>query len=116
MGYQLIAVSPDQYQNLQPTVDKNELAYEVVSDNTMAGARAFGLPYQVDSAMLERLKGFGIDLEKASGETHHLLPVPAVYLVGTDGVVDFQYVNPDYTIRLDPEVLLAAAKASLKAQ
>ena len=39
----------------------------------MAGARAFGLVHQVDRAMFERM-------EKASGETHHQPPLPAVYL------------------------------------
>ena len=40
--------------------------------------------------------------------------MPSVFLVGTDGIIDFAYVNPDYKTRLDSEVLLAAAKATLK--
>ena len=57
--------------------------------------------------------GYGIDLEEASGYDHHLLPVPAVFVIDPEGVIDFQYVNPDYRARLDPNVLLAAARAAL---
>ncbi|MDA2937977.1 redoxin domain-containing protein [Acidobacteria bacterium AH-259-A15] len=114
MGYQLIAVSADRTEKLQQSIGKHQLKYELVSDSQMAGAKAFGLAYRVDDKTLERYKGFGIDLEEASGEGHHLLPVPAVFLIGTDGIIDFQYVNPDHRVRLDPDLLLAAAKASLK--
>jgi hypothetical protein len=77
----------------------------------MAAAKAFGLAFRVDDELYERYKGFNIDLENASGETHHLLPVPAVLIIGKDGRIRFQYVNPDYKIRLDAQVLLAAARA-----
>lgn len=40
-----------------------------------------------------------------------VISVPAVFLVGPDGRVRFQYVNPDYKVRLDPHVLIAAAEA-----
>ena len=60
-------------------------------------------------ATLDRYKVYGIDLEDASGQKHHLLPVPSVFLVGTDGVIKFRYVNPDHTVRIDPDALLAAA-------
>ena len=76
----------------------------------MQGAKAFGLAYKVDKATMKELQGFGIDLFKASGQDHGLLPVPAAYIVGVDGVIKFQYVNPDYKIRVDPELLLDAAK------
>jgi peroxiredoxin len=61
----------------------------------------------------EKLASYNIDIEAASGETHHLLPIPAVFIVGQDGVIDFSYANPDYKTRLSSEVLLAAAKAAL---
>lgn len=44
------------------------------------------------------------------------LPVPAVYLADEEGTVTFHYVHPDYKIRLDPDVLLAAAQAGVKTE
>jgi peroxiredoxin len=114
LGYQIIAASTDRPEKLTPTADKNKLKYQLVSDNTMAGAKAFGIAFQVDAKMLHNAPQFKSMLEESSGLQHHLLPVPAVFLIGTDGVISFEYINPDYKIRLHPDVLLAAARALKK--
>ena len=62
-----------------------------------------------------KLLEYGHDIEEASGETHHMLPVPATFIIGRDGIIQFQYANPNYKVRLTPEVLLAAAQAALEA-
>lgn len=49
-----------------------------------------------------------------NGQTGGILPVPAVYLVDTEARVRFQYVNPDYKTRIDPQTVLAAARANVK--
>ena len=41
------------------------------------------------------------------------MPVPAAFVIGTDGIIDFQYLNPDYKVRVDPDVLVSAARAGL---
>ena len=77
----------------------------------MEASRALGLAFQVDDKTEKALKGYGIDIVAASGEEHRQLPVPAVFIVGTDKIVDFQYVDPNYSRRIDPDLLLAAARA-----
>ena len=114
LGYQIIAVSPDQPSKLDESVEKHDLTYTLLSDHAMKAAQAFGITFRVDAVTLEKYKGYGIDLEAASGEKHHLLPVPSVFLIGQDGLIKFTYVNPDYKVRVDPDVLLAAAKTLLR--
>ena len=111
MGYQIIGISPDSPAELAKTIGKNKLDYTLLSDSKATAIDAMGLGYVVDAETLGKLKGYGIDLEKSSGETHHILPVPAVYLVDKTGQINFSYVNPNYKVRLDQGVLLAAAKA-----
>ena len=86
----------------------------MLSDAKMNAARSLGVAFEIQEGMLKKLKGYGIDLEKASGESHHLLPVPSIFNIGKDRKVRFSYVDPDYTKRIDPQLLLAAAKASLE--
>jgi peroxiredoxin len=114
MGIQLLAVSPDRPAKLRETIAKHNLGYRLLSDSNMSAAQAFHIAYRVDEGTLKYLREHGIDLEEASGEGHHLLPVPAVFLVGTDGLIQFEYVNPDYRVRLQPDLLLAAAKVVRK--
>lgn len=80
----------------------------------MSGARALGIAFRLDDPTVAQYGKFGIDVEAASGETHHELPVPAVFVIGTDGTIRFEYVNPDYKSRLDSDVLLSMARAALK--
>ncbi len=111
LGYQIIAISPDKPENLKKSAEKHEMKYQLLSDSKMEAAKAFGLAFKVDSPTLNKYEKYGIDLEDTSGEKHHLLPVPAVFLVNTDGIIQFQYVNPNYKVRLKKEIILAAAKA-----
>lgn len=97
-------------EKLQDTVGKHRLTYDLLSDSRAEADAAFGLAWRAGEKVLGQLKGFGIDIEDASGETHHLLPVPAVFLSGR-GRILFEYANPDHTVRLHPKILLAAATA-----
>jgi peroxiredoxin len=109
LGYRIIAVSPDRAEELKKSLGKNKLTYQLLSDSPMDAAKAFGVAFKVDDGVLTKYKGFGIDLEAASGEKHHYLPVPSVFLIGADGVIQFRSFNPDYKVRLSNEELLAAA-------
>jgi peroxiredoxin len=113
MGYRIVAISPDLPEKMAESLEKEEMSYSLLSDSSMEAAKAFGIAFEVGEPMLKKLDSYNIDIEAASGQKHHLLPVPAVFLVGTDGIIDFSYANPDYKTRLAPEVLLAAAKDAL---
>jgi peroxiredoxin len=111
MGFDIWFISIDRPEELYASLEQPEIGYIVLSDSQLAATRAFGLAFRVPDELVEKYLGFGIDLEGASGETHHVLPAPSTYIIGTDGVIRFQYTNPDYKVRLHPDVLLAAARA-----
>lgn len=116
MGYQIVAISPDRPEKLKESIQKHQLTYILLSDSNFVAARTLGIAFQVDQSTLERYKGFGIDLEDASGQKNHWLPVPSVFIVNKQGVIQFEYINPNYKVRLDPDILLAAAKTFLKTE
>ncbi len=111
MGFNIWFISIDKPELLMESLDDPDIGYTIYSDSSLEATRAFGLAFHVDDEMNKRLLSYNIDLEKASGETHHVLPAPATYIIGTDGIINFAYINPNYTVRLHPDVLLAAAKA-----
>jgi peroxiredoxin len=109
-GYQILAISTDNAEHAAATEADTELGYQLFADPKMDAAKAFGLAYKVDPPTLEKLASYKIDIEAASGETHHLLPVPAVFLTDAQGNITFRHFDADYTTRLDAEELLKAAK------
>ncbi len=114
LGYQIIAVSADKYEKLAETFEKNEVGYTLLSDNDVNAAKAFGIAFKVEQSYLEKAKKYNIDLEEESGRSHHILPVPSAYVINKEGKIYFSYVNPDYSIRVDGDLLLQAAKSALK--
>jgi peroxiredoxin len=110
MGYQVVAVSPDKPSGLRELDGKLNLDYTLLSDAQAKAVKAYGLGFRLDAATRAKYQSYGINLEDASGYDHHVLPVPAVYLIGTDGVVDFLHYDPDYKKRLSPDELLAEAR------
>jgi len=111
-GYQMVAISTDQPPKLLEKPDLQKLNYTLLSDSAMDAAKAFGIACEVDEATLSKYKQYGIDLEAASGQSHHLLPHPAVFLVDTKGIIRFAYVNEDYKVRMEPEKILQAARTA----
>lgn len=109
MGYQVVAVSPDSPENLNKTMDKNGLSYKLVSDASMTAAKKFGIAFKAP----KKYKNW---LAKNSGgkNTDGLLPVPAVFLLDTNGKIKFEFINPDYRERLSPDLLMAAAKLGMQ--
>ncbi len=111
MGFEIWFISIDKPEFLLASLDDPDVGYTIYSDSALSATRAFGLAFRVDDELNEKYLNWNIDLEKASGEDHHVLPAPATYIIGTDGIINFAYINPDYKVRMHPSVLLAAATA-----
>ena len=76
-------------------------------------ARALGIAFQVNDKTLERYLESGLDIEEYTGEKHHILPVPAVFIIGPDRMIRYEYVNPNHAVRPTPEIIMAAARMTL---
>lgn len=114
-GAQLVAISVDQPSKLRETPQRDKLGYRLLSDSDATAVKAFGLAFQVEDALVRKYKdAYRIDLEAASGRTHHLLPHPAVFVADTHGQIRFAHVNPDYKVRLEPSKILEATKAAAR--
>ena len=108
----MVAFSPDQPNRLVESLDVKDLGYALYSDARMEASRAMGIAYRLDAAGVAAYRSAGIDLEEASGERHHQLPVPSVFLVEKGGRILWVYSNPDYKVRPENEQLLEAARAA----
>ncbi len=117
MGYQLVGVSTDSPADLKKSVTKMDLNYQLLSDFNSTMSQAFGLAFFSSQKVTDRyLAKMGLEnpLQKnKAGDARLVLPVPAIYLIDENGLVQFNYVNPNFKVRLDESVLLAAAKAAM---
>ena len=111
LGASLIAVTPETPDNSLSTREKNDLAFEVLSDSGNAVARQFGIVYQIPEDLRPIYKGFGIDLPAANGDETFELPIPATYVIDTDRTIRMAFADADYTKRLDPEKIIECLRS-----
>lgn len=115
-GMDVYFLSADSPANLASALhgDAENLDYTLLSDARLGAAEAFGLAFRVPDDYYQAAKEYGVDLEEASGETHHALPIPAAYLIDTEGMIRFGHTNPDYTQRLSADELRAGVDSVLE--
>jgi peroxiredoxin len=114
LGVKVVALSPDRPELVLEAKRKYDLAYDLYSDSSIAAAQAFGLAFRVDDATFNMYKErFSLDLEAKSGHDHRALPLPAAYLVGTDGTILFAHADANYRERVNTERLIEAATAAV---
>ncbi|RXF01162.1 AhpC/TSA family protein, partial [Pseudoalteromonas sp. PS5] len=65
-----------------------------------------------DNTALAYRNKLGVNFVDLDGKDKVALPVPAVFVIDKKGLIQFQYANPNYKVRLDESVLLAAVKAA----
>jgi peroxiredoxin len=113
LGYQIIAISPEAplaVSKSQQSTKEVALSYTLLSDEKLNAAKAFGIAYYLDAKTTALYKGsYGINLTyDSTGQA--VLPAPAVYVLNKEAEVQFSYVHINYKTRLQPELLLLAAK------
>jgi len=116
LGYDLLFVSADKYEVIRESLQIGDVDFTLLSDNDLTAARDYGIAFHVDDEMVARYRSADIDLEAASGRTHHWLPIPASFIIDTDGLIQFQYANPNYRVRVNGDVLLTAARVAVADQ
>jgi peroxiredoxin len=105
LGASLVAISPQTAPNRRKSERENALSFPILSDHGNALADKFGLRYRLPDDLIAVYKGFGNDLAVGNGEPSWTLPMPARYVIDSNGVIAYAEVNADYTKRPDPSEL-----------
>jgi len=116
MGFEVLFISNDRPEVLHSSLkdetrdDIDGLDYVILSDAGLNAANAFGTAFKIPESLIPKLENKNADYAGSSIEKFDALAVPSVYLVDTKGQIVFDYVNPNYKIRLPAEELLQAAQ------
>ena len=110
-GATLVAISPQTPDNSISTAEKFELAFPVLSDQGNAVAESFGLVFSLPGSLRELYRGFGYDLPAVNGDATFRLPLPATYVIESNGVIAWRFADADYTKRAEPDDVIAILEA-----
>ena len=85
------------------------LDFQILSDASANAAIALGIAFTVDPDYIDKLIVHDKDIADSSINRRGVLPVPAVFAIGADGIVAFTHTDPDYKVRLPADELLDVA-------
>ncbi len=114
LGYRIVAVSPDRPAELSKTMDTNELTYTLLSDSSMVGAQKLGIAKRFSQIKVAAYKLNNQNIETASGQDHHLIPVPSVFIIDKDGIIRFAHTDKNHRKRIDAGEILSIARKFVK--
>lgn len=109
LGYRIVDISPDDFQNLKTTGEKDSINYKLLSDPGGKLIQDIGIAFQTSIVM----EGY-IATKGQKGKTPDVIPVPTVMVLDGDGVILFEYINPNYKIRITGEMLPAVLEVLKK--
>ena len=108
----LLAIFPELPNNSLTTQEQYELEFPVLSDLDNLVAKKFSLVFELDNKLVPLFKeNFNLDLVAINGTEKVELPIPATYVVDGEGVIQFAFVQSDYTQRAEPERILEVLRA-----
>jgi peroxiredoxin len=105
-GATLIAISPQTPANSRKALRENHLHFPILSDHANRVADLFGLKFELPDYLIELYKSRKNDLPSFNGDPSWTLPMPGRFVIAQNRVILYAEVNPDYTIRPEPEAIL----------
>lgn len=102
LGAQLVAISPQTPDESLNVKEKNELDFEVLSDNGNMVARKYTTVFKNANAPVNTMTELGFDFDGHYSDDSRELPVPAVFVIEKDATISFaRSLGGDYRNRVE---------------
>jgi peroxiredoxin len=107
---QIVAISVDQLRIAKKMKRNFKLSFTVLSDPKAKSLSAFKIINKLSDELVKKYKtSYKIDVEADSGETHHMVAHPAVFII-ENGKIIFADINLDYKKRTPNSKILDVLK------
>ena len=110
---QIVAMSAELQRYTRALSEEAGGSFPFLTDVGGGYALALNLAIWVDDRMSQMIEGAGWDAPLYQGGTGWILPIPAVFVIGQDGIIVARHVDPDYRRRMELEDLLGGIKLAL---
>ena len=110
VGATLAAVTPETRDFPRRLKQSLGLDLKVLSDVDYGVATSFGVLFRVPDEVKAYFSGQGVDFGARHGSPDWMLPIPATYVIDAEGRIRGAFVDPDFTIREEPEQILASLR------
>lgn len=110
LGATLIGVSQNASADAREMRQLTGLTFQLLSDPHGLVADDFGLRWAIPEYLRLVFAARGVNLPDINSDDSWTLPLPARYVIETNGTVSYSEINPDYRIRPEPSDLYPTLK------
>jgi len=106
----LVIVTPETWDFPRRLKKSLDFDLKVLSDVDYGVAISYGVLFRVPKETREHYSKLGFDLGARHGSSVWMLPIPATYIIDTEGRIRSAFVEPDFTIRAEPAQILESLR------
>jgi peroxiredoxin len=106
---QIVAIMPDRQHFVSELKYAGKVSFPILTDMDNGYALSLNLAIWLGAEVQKMLAGHQ-DLPSFQGNNSWILPIPATFVVGTDGIIKACFIDPDYRRRMAIDDLLAALR------
>jgi peroxiredoxin len=110
-GGQIVAIMPDRQNFVAEFKSESNVPFPILTDTDNGYALSLNLTIWVGAEMQKLMQGQR-DLPTFQGNSAWMLPIPATFVVGRDGIIRARFIDPDYRKRMTITGMLAALRGA----
>ena len=108
----IAAIVPDRQKYTAWLKSDAKVPFPILTDIDNGYAMSLDLAFWVGDELKQSMVSCGLDPAVSQGIENWVLPIPATFIVGTDGIVTARFVDPDYRMRMAIEDMIAALRSA----
>jgi peroxiredoxin len=107
---QIVAVMPDRQQFVAEFKSQSNVPFPILTDMDNGYALSLNLAIWVGAEIQKMMEG-RLDLPAFQGNSSWMLPIPATFVVGRDGLIRARFIDPDFRKRMMIADVIAAMRS-----
>jgi len=108
-GGQIVAIIPDRQKFAAELKSQSKVTFPILTDMNSGYALSLNLTIWLGAEM-QGMTQRRLDLPAFQGNDSWMLPIPATFVVGRDGLIRARFIDPDYRNRMMISDMLAAMR------
>lgn len=102
----LVAISPQTPDYNEELKGNHILDFELLTDKDNALAKQLGISFGLQDYVVPTYGSLGIELSEYNENDNNELPVPAVFVIDTNGSITYKFVDTNYMNRINIKELI----------
>ncbi len=108
----IAAIVPDRQKYATWLKSDAQVPFPILADIDNGYAMSLGLAIWVGDQMKDMMTSSGWDPAVSQGTDNWVLPIPATFVVDSDGIITSRFVDPDYRMRMAIDDMIAALRSA----